>query len=92
MADFPVTHNAERHRFESVVDGHTGVLAYRRDGDVIAFTHTGVPPPIEGRGVGTALARAALDYAEERGLRVRPLCAFVAAFIREHPAYQHLVN
>lgn len=91
MSDLPVAHNAERSRFEAVVDGETAVLDYRLDGDVIAFTHTEVPPAAQDRGVGSALAHAALDYAEAHGLRVRPLCAFVAAFIREHDEYQHLV-
>ncbi len=84
MSDFPVANNAERSRFEAVVDGETAVLDYTLDGDVIAFTHTGVPPAVQDRGVGTALVRTALDYAEAHGLRVRPLCPFVAAFIREH--------
>lgn len=91
MSDFSVTNNPERSRFEAVVDGETAVLDYHLDGDVIAFTHTGVPAAIQDRGVGSALARTALDYAETHGLRVRPLCVFVAAFIREHDAYQHLV-
>ena len=92
MSDFPISNNAEQSRFEAVVDGETAVLDYRLKGDVIAFTHTGVPPAIENQGVGSALARAGLDYAEEHGLRVRPLCAFVAAFVREHDEYQHLVD
>lgn len=92
MSDFSVANNPERSRFEAVVDGETAVLDYRLDGDVIAFTHTGVPPAIQDRGVGSALARTALDYAEAHGLRVRPQCAFVSAFIREHDAYQHLVD
>ena len=92
MPDFSVANNQEKSRFEVVHDGETAVLDYQLDGDVIAFTHTGVPPTIENQGVGTALARTALDYAETHGLRVRPLCAFVASFIEENPEYQHLVN
>lgn len=92
MPDFSVANNAERSRFETVVDGHTAALDYRLEGDVIAFTHTAVPPPVRERGFGSALARTALDYAEAHGLRVEPRCAFVAAFIDEHEAYQHLVD
>ena len=92
MSDFSVANNPDQSRFEATVDGETAVLDYRLDGDVIAFTHTGVPAAIQDRGVGSALAQTALDYAETHGLRVRPQCAFVAAFIREHGEYQHLVN
>ncbi len=92
MSDFSVANNADRSRFDAVVDGQTAVLDYQLDGDVIAFTHTGVPPAIENQGVGSELARTALDYAEAHGLRVRPLCAFVESFIQEHDEYQHLVD
>jgi predicted GNAT family acetyltransferase len=92
MPDFSVANNVERSRFEVVVDGHTAVLDYRLEGNVIAFTRTEVPPPVRERGIGSALARTALDYAETHGLRVEPRCSFVAAFIKEHEAYQHLVD
>jgi predicted GNAT family acetyltransferase len=92
MPDFPVANNVERSRFEADVDGHTAVLDYLLDGDAIAFTHTLVPVPVQDRGVGSALARTALDYAEAHGLRVEPRCAFVAAFVEEHERYQHLVD
>ena len=92
MSEFSVANNAEQSRFEAVVDGKTAVLDYQLDGDVIAFTHTGVPPAIQDQGVGSELTRTALDYAETHGLRVRPLCAFVESFIEEHEEYQHLVD
>ena len=92
MSDVSVANNSERNRFEADVDGGTAVLEYRLDSDVIAFTHTEVPEEAREQGVGSALARTALDYAEAHGLRVRPLCPFVAAFIREHGEYQHLVE
>lgn len=92
MSDASVANNPDRSRFEADVDGGTAVLHYRLDGDVIAFTHTEVPESAQDQGVGSALVRTALDYAEAHGLRVRPQCPFVAAFIREHGEYQHLVE
>ena len=65
--------------------------AYLLHGREIVFTHTEVPPALEGRGVGSRLARAALDDARRRGLAVVPRCPFIAAFIRRHPAYRDLV-
>ena len=65
--------------------------AYLRHGGEIVFTHTEVPPALEGRGVASALARAALDDARRKGLAVIPRCPFVAAFIRRHPEYRDLV-
>ena len=92
MPDLSVVDNPDRGRFEAEVDGGTAVLEYLLDGDVMALTHTEVPEASRGRGVADALATAVLDHAEARGLRVRPLCPFVTAFLRRHPEYQHLVR
>jgi predicted GNAT family acetyltransferase len=81
-----------RGRFEAAVGDDVAFVAYRARGGTIAFTHTEVPGRLRGRGVGEALARAALDSARARGLRVEPLCPFVAAFIRRHREYQDLVD
>jgi predicted GNAT family acetyltransferase len=88
VADVP-----ERRRYEARVPGVADAAAahYRlRDGTIV-FTHTEVPPALEGHGVGSALARFALDDARRRGLAVVPRCPFVAAFIRRHPEYRDLV-
>ena len=85
-----VIRNDARHRFEATVDGHTGVLTYRENGDRVTLIHTEVPAELRGRGVADALARAALDDARRRGLRVRVLCPFVQAFMKRHPEYADL--
>jgi uncharacterized protein len=80
-----VTHNAAASRFEALVDGQLSVCVYHRQGDVLLFTHTEVPPALGGRGIAAALVQAALDWARADGLRVRPLCSYVAAYMRRHP-------
>ncbi len=91
-ADVEVVHNPSANRFEATVGGHLAVADYVRRGDTMTFTHTGVPEPVERRGIGTALARAGLEYARAEGLTVVPRCPFIAAFIRERPEYQPLVS
>lgn len=86
-----VRDNRAEQEFELDLDGHRAVAAYQREGDRIVFTHTVVPPAIEGRGVGSKLIRAALDSARDQGLKVVPQCPFVAAFIRKQPAYRDLL-
>ena len=86
-----VTRNDERRRFEATVDGRTGVLTYREAGDRVTLIHTEVPPELRGRRIADALARAALDDARRRGLRVRSVCPFVQAFMKRHPGYADLV-
>ena len=87
-----VEHNLDAHRFELSIDGHLAVLDYMLLGDTITFTHTGVPPAIENRGIGSKLVKAGLEYSRENSLKVRSLCWFVSKFIHRNPEYQDLVN
>jgi len=64
---------------------------YRLAPDRIVFTHTETLDAFKGIGVATHLARAVLDAARARGLRVVARCPFVANYIDEHPEYQDLV-
>jgi len=82
-----VVHNEAASRFEIDLGDDVGVLEYRRAGDSMIFTHTGVPPAYEGRGYGAQLARAGLDYARANGLKIVPLCSFIAVYIRRNPEY-----
>jgi len=87
-----VKNNEAAHRFELEAEGRTAVSEYRRRNGTIVFTHTEVPLQLEGKGIGNALAKSALDYARSEGLRVVPRCRFIAAFIKRHPEYQDLVK
>jgi len=82
-----VVHNEAESRFELKLGGEIAVLEYRRTADSMFFTHTGVPPEFEGRGYGTQLAQAGLDYARDAGLKIVPHCGFIAKFIRRNPEY-----
>jgi uncharacterized protein len=86
-----VEHNERQNRFEMKVEGGTAVAAYSREGNSITFTHTEVPQESEGKGVGSAIAKSALDYARDQKLEVVPMCAFIAAYIRGHHEYASLV-
>ncbi len=91
MESDAIRDNVERHRFEVVEDGHLARADYVIDGDVITFTHTIVPPALEGRGIASRLIRHGLSEARTRGLRVIPQCPFVAAYIRKHPEWADLL-
>jgi uncharacterized protein len=62
-----VRNNTEHHRFELDVDGHTAVASYQLSPGVITFTHTEVPQGLSGRGIGSALARGALEIVRVQG-------------------------
>lgn len=87
-----ISDNPDERRYEAWVGARlAGKAEYRVAGERIIFFHTEIDPAFEGKGVGSRLARGALDDARERGLRVTPKCPFIAAWIARHPDYQALV-
>src|SRR5215212_5942193 len=82
-----VLKNEAADRFEVAADGALATLTYYERGDHITLVHTEVPAALEGKGIGTMLARAAFDYAKNAGLRVIPACSFIRSFLERHPAY-----
>jgi uncharacterized protein len=87
-----VRNNTALHRFELDADGHTAVAYYQLSPGVITFTHTEVPQELAGRGVGSALARGALEIVRSQGLKVVAKCPFVGAFVGKHPEYDDLLK
>lgn len=85
-----ITLNTAEHRFEARVDGQLAYARFERFPGGIAYTHTLVPEALEGRGIGSTLARHALDYARQNGLKVRPDCSFIKAWIDRHPGYESI--
>lgn len=91
-SDFQFARNAAQHRFE-LRQGETlaGIAEYREEGDRVVFTHTKVEPAFEGKGVGSRLARAALDDVRAQGRKVEARCEFIAGWIAKHPDYADLL-
>jgi predicted GNAT family acetyltransferase len=83
--------NPARHRFELDVDGVIAFSEYSRKPGVVTFIHTLVPDELGGKGVGSKLARGALDLVRARGEKVIAKCPFIAAFIKKHAEYQDLL-
>ena len=81
-----VQDNTDASQFELTLEGSpAGFLTYELRPGAIGLLHTEIDPAFEGRGLGTALIRAALDSARERGLKVLPYCPFVKAYLAKHP-------
>ena len=85
MSDIAVVRNDDEQRYETTVDGTSAFLDFEIDGDRITLVHTEVPTSLEGRGVGTAIVRAALEDARARDLSVIARCPFVRAYLDRHP-------
>ncbi|MGH2836472.1 MAG: GNAT family N-acetyltransferase [Solirubrobacteraceae bacterium] len=81
-----VSDNPELDRYEARVDGNlAGFAQYRLHGRRMTIFHAEVGPAFEGRGVGSRLAKAALDDVRARELELEPRCPFIAAYVRRHP-------
>ena len=88
-----VRDNPERSRFEiDLGGGEFAFAAYNLLPGAIRFYHTVVPASHGGQGLGTALIKAGLAAARERGLKVIPICPFFRAYLKKHPEEQDLVS
>ena len=94
MAEVETSHNPAEHRYEAHIDGElAGFAEYQMTDKLVVFTHTEVGDAYEGRGIGSALARYALDAVRAEGRHeVLPLCPFIKGWIGKHPDYQDLVS
>ena len=78
--------NPEEHRYEALLDGKlVGFIQYRLQDGRMTMVHTEVEPAYEGQGVGSELAKVALEDVRERGLKLVPRCPFIARYVRRHP-------
>jgi uncharacterized protein len=93
VSDVTVSDNPAELRYEALAgDELLGEIRYRTEPGLVVLVHTDVAPSAEGTGVGSLLVKGALDDIRARGLRVVPVCPFVAAYIRRHPDYADLVG
>lgn len=92
MDDISFTDNPGQHRFELRKGGEVAAFAeYQLRPHAVKFIHTEVLPQFEGQGLGSRLAKAALDEVRRRRLQAIPQCPFIAGYIRKHPEYLDLV-
>ena len=75
-----VTHDPDASRFTS---GEAYLSYVRSDGE-LDVQHTIVPPEMSGQGIGGELVAAAVAYAQEEGLEVRPTCSYARAWLEKN--------
>lgn len=81
-----ITDDDRSRRYELWVgDDRVGFAAYRREPGRVTFTHTVVDPAFEGHGYGSALARAVIADAVERGETIVARCPFIRSWLEKHP-------
>ena len=87
--DINVANDPGAHRYVITVDGvQAGYALYRDESGRRVFLHTQVDGDWSGHGVGSTLARYALDDTRAAGLAVVPV---MRAYIERHGEYRDLV-
>ena len=86
-----VRDNRASHRFELEIDDHVAKAWYRKQGNVVTFTHTDVPDALSGKGVGTRLAKGALDAVRAAGRKSSRPARSSPPYIGKHREYADLL-
>ena len=80
-----VVHNPSRSRYEIHVDGEVaGFTQYRAAPDAVDFVHTEIDDAYEGQGLGSQLARGAVDDVRAKGQKVIATCPFIKGWLAKH--------
>jgi predicted GNAT family acetyltransferase len=67
-------------------------LTYFRSGqDVITVDHTEVDESLRGEGVGQQLVKAAVDFARENNLRIKPACPYFRGVVDTTPEFKEVL-
>jgi predicted GNAT family acetyltransferase len=83
----------ERCRYEITVDGErAGLTVYLDQRDQRIFFHTEIEERFAGRGLGSRLIADALADTRAVGLRIVPVCPFVARYVEKHHEVDDIVD
>ncbi len=73
-------------------DGLEAEMTFRKLGaDTIAIDHTYVPQQFRGDGLALKLVERGIADARADGVKVQPVCSYVAAQFRRHPDWADLL-
>lgn len=82
-----------KHRYEILVDGkRAGLTAYRDRDDRRVFFHTEIDDAHAGQGLASVLVEQALTDVRASGMRIVPVCPYVAKFLKKHDEFADLTD
>ena len=86
MLSIQTTDDSKTGAFKLLIDDEeVGIMEfYWENPDVFVITHTEVSPEHKGEGLGKELLAAAVDYARQKGKKIRPECSFVATYFTRY--------
>ena len=89
----PVNHDRDLHggRYWIALGEEEAEMTYRLSGGVMAIDHTFSPRSARGSGVAERMVLRAVGDARAEGLKIAPLCSYVAAQFARHPEWSDLL-
>ncbi|WP_182359233.1 GNAT family N-acetyltransferase [Tomitella gaofuii] len=92
-AEPTVRHAPERLRYEIALDGEAAGFAAYTDADGRRiFYHTEIDERFGGRGLAGVLVEHALTDARTAGIRIVPVCPYVAKYVKTHHAFDDALD
>ncbi|MGC8936874.1 MAG: GNAT family N-acetyltransferase [Candidatus Methanomethylicaceae archaeon] len=74
------------------LDGAEAFLKFHVDKGKMYLDATYTPEEHRGKGVGTKMMEAAINYAKERKLSIVPICPFAVEYFKRHPEYKNVLG
>lgn len=66
-------------------------MTYFKSGEnTITIDHTEVDEKLKGQGIGRRLVEAAVNYARENGMKIKPACPYTRKVIESTPEFQDI--
>jgi len=76
----------------AVVNGKRASLLFSVKGGELIAESTYAPPELRGRGIAARLVVAMIGYAEKNGLKVYPVCSYVAEYFARRPELSGMLS
>ncbi len=71
--------------------GSKAEMTFAVVGNEMIINHTEVRKPLDGKGVGSDLVKAGVEYARKHNLKIRPVCSFARKVIVSTPEFSDIL-
>ena len=78
--------------FINLASGKTAYLRYSVEDGVMVLQSTYTPEEHRGLGLAGKITERAVLYAQEHGLKIRPVCSYSVQFFKKHTEYKELLS
>src|ERR1700743_1049862 len=91
MEPLTISDNQQNQQLQIVLDDERAWLEYRIKDGALYLMHTEVPESLGGKGIASALAAHAFNYARANHMKIKAYCPFVVTWLKKHPEQMDIV-